>query len=88
MPTNVFEDMEVYLNEKQAWFDDNQNEPKEVFEKTQEEIETKCKEMIGKMSEQNFEAPSGVNMDDLKANMQQASPESEEEDGPAIEEID
>jgi heat shock 70kDa protein 1/2/6/8 len=88
MPTNVFEDMEVYLNEKQAWFDDNQNEPKEVYEKTQEEIETKCKEMIGKMSEQNFEAPSGVNMDDLKANMQQASPESEEEDGPAIEEID
>jgi L1 cell adhesion molecule like protein len=85
MPANVFEDMEVYLNEQQSWFDENQNVDKEVYEKQQAEMEDKCKEMLKKMGDANVEMPQGSDPSNFKMPTEETN---DEEDGPKIEEID
>ena len=82
IPVNVFEDMEVYLNEQQAWYDENQSETKEGYDTKREEMENKCRKMIENMSNQNVNAGMGneADLNDLKSKM---NPE-----GPKIEEVD
>ena len=92
MPVNVFDDMEVYLNEQQAWYDDNKSESKYVFDEKREAMEKKCREVIEEMTKQNVDANQSteMNMDDLKEKMNEmnSSKESYEQDGPSIEEVD
>ena len=76
MPVNVFEDMEVYLNEKQSWLDDNPSANKEEYEAQLAEMERKCTDMISSMSGQNFQ--TNPKEDDS----------STEDKAPVIEEID
>ena len=85
MPANVFEDMEVYLNEQQSWFDENKNMDKEVYEKQQAEMENRCKEMLKKMGDANVEMPQGSDPSNFKMPTEETNGE---EDGPKIEEID
>jgi hypothetical protein len=92
IPVNVFNDMEIYINEQQSWYNDNQSESKEVFDEKREAMENKCREMIAEMSKQNVDANQSteMNMDDLKEKMNEmnSSKESYEQDGPSIEEVD
>jgi L1 cell adhesion molecule like protein len=89
MPVNVFDDMEVYLNEQQSWYDENQSESKEVFDEKREAMENKCRGMIEQMSNQNIDTnqSSNINMDDLKKNMNTEEACNQDE-GPSIEEVD